>query len=139
MHYQDDVPEEVKKSRSQRLLELFRERILEYHKSIIGSKQLILIEGTSKKSLEHLFGRNDANTKVIVPRIQLPDLTAQNTNDSPFHKQSKRMMKPGDYVLVDIIDCTSQTLFGKPNAIYSLQQFTLENVQKSVSTRILSQ
>ena len=49
----------------------------------------VLIEGVSKKSKLELFGRNSQNTVIV------------------FAKQN---YKPGDYVLVNVEDCTSATL-----------------------------
>ena len=52
----------------------------------------VLVEGVSKKSKEELFGRNSQNTVVVFPRENY---------------------KAGDYVLVNVEDCTSATLKGK--------------------------
>jgi tRNA-2-methylthio-N6-dimethylallyladenosine synthase len=50
------------------------------------------VEGVSKKSKEELFGRNTQNTVVVFP---------------------KENYKIGDYVLVEVDQCTSATLKGK--------------------------
>jgi tRNA-2-methylthio-N6-dimethylallyladenosine synthase len=51
-----------------------------------------LVEGTSKKSVEMLFGRNSQNTVVVFPKGNL---------------------KPGDYVDVKVNRCTATTLIGE--------------------------
>ena len=90
--FQDDVPEEVKKRRLQEVVDLHRKHSLESNLRDIGKRQTILIEGTSKKSSEQVYGRNDANKVVII--------------DKGNHKK-------GDYVKVIVTDCTSGTLIGE--------------------------
>jgi tRNA-2-methylthio-N6-dimethylallyladenosine synthase len=51
----------------------------------------VLVEGTSKKSDEHLYGRSSENMVVVFPRER---------------------HSPGDYVKVKISGCTSATLLG---------------------------
>jgi tRNA-2-methylthio-N6-dimethylallyladenosine synthase len=51
-----------------------------------------LVEGTSKRSKDQLFGRTSQNKVVVFP---------------------KHNYKVGDYVFVEIIDCTSATLIGE--------------------------
>jgi tRNA-2-methylthio-N6-dimethylallyladenosine synthase len=51
----------------------------------------VLAESVSKRSDQHLSGRNDQNKVVIFPRAQY---------------------KPGDYVNVLVTECTSATLLG---------------------------
>ena len=58
----------------------------------VGKTFKVLVEGTSKKNEEELFGRTGQN-KVVV-----------------FAKES---LKKGDYVLVSIEKCTAGTLMGK--------------------------
>lgn len=71
---------------------------------------------TSKKSSEQLFGRNDANTKVIIPaNIELPinyaaTITPTNSNE-PIQKRS---VQRGDFIAVQITDASSVTLHGTP-------------------------
>ena len=52
----------------------------------------VLVEGTSKKSKDELYGRNTHNSVVVFP---------------------KENYKPGDYVMVKVLDCTSATLKGE--------------------------
>ena len=101
----DDVPQEVKISRLNQINSLYREIALEINKSWIGRHQLILIEGVSKKDSQHLFGRNEANLKVIVPEISIP------IDGQP---DSHKTIAPGDYVVVRIEDCSAITLMGEP-------------------------
>lgn len=59
---------------------------------MLAKKQVVLVEGTSKKSENDFMGRNNYNNVVVFPREDY---------------------KIGDFVLVDITDCTSGTLLGK--------------------------
>ncbi|MCS5490054.1 tRNA (N6-isopentenyl adenosine(37)-C2)-methylthiotransferase MiaB [Algoriphagus limi] len=90
--YTDDIPLDVKKRRLNEIIEKQTQLSLERNKLDVGKEQIILIEGTSKKSEFELKGRNSANKVVIVPSEGL---------------------KIGDYVKVKIKDCTAATLFGE--------------------------
>lgn len=89
--YKDDVPEETKSRRLQEIIDIQIKLSGESNKKDIGKVQKILIENYSRKSKEHLSGRNEQNKVVIFP---------------------KENFKPGDYAFVKITDCTSATLFG---------------------------
>lgn len=88
----DDIPLEVKKRRLAEIIDRQNKLSLQRNKLDVGKEQLILIEGTSKKSQSELKGRNSANKVVIVPAEGL---------------------KMGDYVKVKITDCSAATLFGE--------------------------
>lgn len=90
--YTDDIPVEVKKRRLAEVITKQSEIALERNKLDLGKEQIILLEGTSKKSEEELKGRNSANKMVIVP---------------------KGDYKKGDYLKVKITNCTPATLFGE--------------------------
>ena len=61
-------------------------------KSFLGKVQNVLIEGVSKKSKEHFYGRNSENAVVVFP---------------------KNKKYPGEYVDVVIKKFTSATLIGE--------------------------
>ena len=88
----DDVPEETKKRRLTEIIELQRQHSLERIKANLGKTKEVLIEGTSRKSDAHWMGRTSQNTVAVFP---------------------KENYKVGDYVMVEIQDCTSATLLGK--------------------------
>lgn len=115
MHYQDDVPHEVKLRRATEVGDLFRKHADELNRSLIGTQQLILIEGFSRKSKEVLFGRNESNVKVLVPLQELEDRTAP--------AKDYRRFEVGDYVVAKVLDATSQTLHGEPLYITTLVDF----------------
>ncbi|CAG2107797.1 unnamed protein product [Medioppia subpectinata] len=102
----DDVPQEVKIARLNQIHQLYREIALKENRSLIGEQQLILIEGDSKKSADELYGRNEANLKVIVPKVDIPVSSGDTT--------SLRPMAPGDYVLARIDNCSAITLMATP-------------------------
>ncbi|XP_067287088.1 CDK5 regulatory subunit-associated protein 1 isoform X2 [Pseudorasbora parva] len=100
---QDDVPVLVKRRRLEELISVFREEATKVNRALIGSAQLVLVEGESKRSSEELCGRNDGNMKVHFPKADLhvqPD------------KPQMVPIKPGDYVLVKITSANSQSLRG---------------------------
>ncbi|KTF80744.1 hypothetical protein cypCar_00032840 [Cyprinus carpio] len=100
---QDDVPAPVKQRRLEELISVFREEAAKVNMALIGSTQLVLVEGESKRSSEELCGRNDGNVKVVFPKTDLPI------------QPEKPQMVPitsGDYVLVKITSANSQCLRG---------------------------
>ena len=64
-HLPDNVPEEVKIARLQRMIDLQNELSLESNRRDIGREFEVLVEGFSKRSREQLFGRTSQN-KVVV-------------------------------------------------------------------------
>jgi len=88
----DDVSEEVKKRRLQEIVNLQQKISLARTKRFIGQTVEVLIEKASKKSDAHWSGRNSQNITVVFP---------------------KENYKPGDFVWVEVTDCTSATLIGK--------------------------
>jgi tRNA-2-methylthio-N6-dimethylallyladenosine synthase len=91
--YEDDVPKEVKNKRITEIINLQQEMSLAANKRQIGQVQEVLIEGNSKRSDEEFAGRNTFNNKVVFPKAE--------------------GLKAGDYVNVEILDCTSATLMGR--------------------------
>lgn len=87
----DDVSEEEKTRRLEEIIALQGELSLTSYQKDLGKTFEVLIEGTSKRNKEQLFGRNSQN-KVIV-------------FDGNGHK-------PGEYVKVKVLKCTSATLIG---------------------------
>ena len=91
-HLPDDVPDEVKSARLQEIIELQNELSLASNRRDVGREFEVLVEGTSRKRKEQLFGRNSQN-KVIV----------FDASDD---------VKVGDYLRVRVTDCTPATLLG---------------------------
>lgn len=89
--YTDDVPEEVKKKRLQEVIALQQELSYESNQRDLGKVFEVLVEGVSKRSEEHFYGRNSQNKVIVFPK--------ENT-------------KKGDYVQVKVERCTSATLMG---------------------------
>ncbi|XP_033823186.1 CDK5 regulatory subunit-associated protein 1 [Periophthalmus magnuspinnatus] len=105
---EDNVPPEVKQRRLAECIDVFREEAARINASLIGSTQLVLVEGESKRSVADFCGRTDGNMKVIFPKDDVP---ATGVN-API--------KAGDYVLVTILSATSQTLRGRGHSLSSL-------------------
>ncbi len=88
----DDTPEEIKQRRLAEIIDKQQAHSFLHMKEKVGKTLEVLIEGVSKKSNQHFYGRTTYNSAVI------------------FEKGSHKL---GDYVMVKIEDCTSATLKGK--------------------------
>jgi tRNA-2-methylthio-N6-dimethylallyladenosine synthase len=104
--FEDDVPEEIKGSRLQEVIELQMKGAAERTRSHVGRVHRILVEGFSKKSQEHLQGRNSQNIVIVFPKSM--------------------DCAPGDYADVMTHDCTSVTLIGELTKVYPR---TIENAK----------
>jgi tRNA-2-methylthio-N6-dimethylallyladenosine synthase len=89
---EDDIPEKIKQRRLSEIIEKQRSHALQHMQEKIGKIFEVLVEGTSKKSEEKLYGRTTHNSAVVF---------------------DKKHYKSGDFVMVYIEDCTSATLKGK--------------------------
>ncbi|MDQ6477359.1 tRNA (N6-isopentenyl adenosine(37)-C2)-methylthiotransferase MiaB [Dyadobacter sp. LHD-138] len=90
--FKDDIPADVKQRRLAEIIEVQQRISSERNKTLIGTIQKVLVEGTSKRSEADFSGRSDQNKVVIFPRENF---------------------KKGDYVDVLITETTSATLRGK--------------------------
>ncbi|KAF5075151.1 tRNA-2-methylthio-N(6)-dimethylallyladenosine synthase [anaerobic digester metagenome] len=90
--YKDDVPEEVKSTRLQEIIDLQQELSFRSNHADIGKTFEVLAESLSRKSGKELSGRNSQNKVVVFPRENF---------------------KPGDYVKVRVTACTPATLKGE--------------------------
>ena len=91
-HLPDNVPEEVKVERLNRMIALQNELSLESNRRDVGKEFEVLVEGTSKRSADELFGRTSQNKVVVFPRGE---------------------HRPGDFVRVRVTDASSATLRGE--------------------------
>jgi len=90
--FEDDVPDQVKRSRLTEIIKLQSQISLENNQAEIGTEHTVLVEGRSKRRDDQLSGRSDNNKMVVFDR---------GTRGK------------GDYVRVRITDCTSATLIGE--------------------------
>jgi MiaB/RimO family radical SAM methylthiotransferase len=102
--FTDDVPEEVKQRRLREVIDLFYSKLSQLTEKFLGTKQLVLIEGPSKKDPSLLQGRTDGNKTVIL-------------------KESCDFIMPGEYVEVSITGKSNTTLLGKLVKKSSITQF----------------
>lgn len=91
-HFEDDVPLEEKTRRLNEIIDLQNRLSHESNKKDVGKVFEVLIEGTSKKNKNELFGRTPGNKVCVFPACG---------------------HKAGDYVYVLVESCTSATLIGK--------------------------
>lgn len=89
----DNVPEDIKIDRLNRMISLQNQLSLDSNRRDIGKRFEVLIEGVAKKSKEQMVGRTSQNKTAVFPRLE--------------------GMKVGDLVEVEVIDATSATLLCK--------------------------
>lgn len=85
----DNVPEEVKIERLNRMIELQNELSAESNRRDIGKTFEVLVEGVSKRSKEQMVGRTQQNKTCVFPRGNA---------------------RIGDFVNVKVVDASSATL-----------------------------
>jgi tRNA-2-methylthio-N6-dimethylallyladenosine synthase len=90
--FEDDVSEEDKSRRLSEIVALQRNHSFEANKTYVGKTYEVLVEKISKKSDQELAGRTSQNTVVVFP---------------------KENYKVGDYVMVNVDNCTGGTLLGR--------------------------
>ncbi len=66
--YPDDVAEEVKGRRLAEIIETQKAASAERMLGYVGQQHEVLVEGVSKRSADHVYGRNSQNSVVILPR-----------------------------------------------------------------------
>ena len=87
----DDIDEATKSKRLTEIVDEQQRISHEVNQELIGSEEIILVEGFSKKSKEYFAGRTDTNKVAIIP--------------------VEKDISKGDYVKVKINKATSGTLF----------------------------
>ena len=92
--FKDDIPLEVKKRRLQEIVDKQGELSTRNNQRDIGKTFKVLIEADSKRDSRDWTGRTSQNKITVFPK-------------------SGSLQKPGDYVWVNITDCTRATLLGK--------------------------
>ena len=90
--FEDDIPEEIKQKRLEEIITVHRENAHFRNNEMVGKVYEVLIEGTSKKSEEELYGRTPQNAVAVFP---------------------KENHTVGTYVNILIESCTTGTLIGK--------------------------
>ena len=90
-HFKDDIDEDTKVRRLNELIALQNELSAESNRKCVGQTYEVLVEGVSKRSKDHLFGRTEQN-KVVV-----------------FDRGNNRI---GDFIQVQITESSSATLKG---------------------------
>ncbi|MBP3473572.1 MAG: tRNA (N6-isopentenyl adenosine(37)-C2)-methylthiotransferase MiaB [Alistipes sp.] len=88
----DDIPDDVKTARLTEIINLQNRLSAESNRRDVGKEFEVLVEGTSKRREDQLFGRTSQNKVVVFDRGD---------------------HKVGDYVRCRITGCSSATLFGE--------------------------
>ena len=98
--YPDQIPEEVKHERFDRLVEMVNRHSLARNKAYLGRTVEVMAEGESKRDAGRLGGRTDGFKLV-------------NFDADPAAMQAYGDIKPGDFCKVRITDAKTFSLVGK--------------------------
>jgi tRNA-2-methylthio-N6-dimethylallyladenosine synthase len=110
-NFADKIPEQIKKSRLQRLLALQELNTLRINQKQVGSTQLILVDGLSKR--QHAAGNAYSDDMSI-------EWTGRTTGNKIVNFVPNEQMDPvksGQLVQVKIERALSHSLWGKPIAV----------------------
>ncbi len=107
VEFGDDVPDEVKRARNSKLLELQKSISLEENKKLIGKKVQVLVEGASKSDTNKMSGRTRQNHIVV------------------FHGSQDLAGSLADVVVHEVTDLT---LYGKLSVVPENSLSCLGNV-----------
>ena len=91
----DDIDEAVKKARLAYIIDLQEKICGEIFATRVGTRQFVLVDGTSKRNSEELCGRTDDFKMTVFPR------------------PTNFVANAGDVVEVEILSATSHTLLGR--------------------------
>ncbi|MCM1290610.1 MAG: tRNA (N6-isopentenyl adenosine(37)-C2)-methylthiotransferase MiaB [Prevotella sp.] len=91
-HLPDNISEDVKIQRLNRLIELQNELSLKNNLQDVGKEFEVLVEGRSKRSADEFYGRTSQNKVVVFPRTD---------------------ERPGDFIRVKVTSASSATLRGQ--------------------------
>ena len=105
----DDVPEQVKLRRLQEVIDAFQAGVKQRNAELLGSVQLVLVEGRARRSPTDWMGRTDGNRIAVLPEGRL----------SRYGRWSEgiedvRGVGVGDYVAVEVLRCTSMSFVCRP-------------------------
>ena len=89
---ENDIPQQIKQRRLSEIIDKQMKHSLLRNQEKLGNTYEVLVEGTSKKSDDFLYGRTTYNSVVVFPK--------ENHNI-------------GDFVMVKVNECTAATLKGK--------------------------
>ena len=118
------MPEDVKGRRLQEIIDTQRIASSKRLATYVGQEHEVLIEGVSKRSAEHMYGRNSQNSIVIVPRSsrqlavgswQTGTEGSERTGQDPLGSSDQKTTEllPGDMVRVRIVSSTAGSLKGE--------------------------
>lgn len=124
----DNVEPLVKHKRYLEMVDVFRKSADELNRTKLGQTHLVLIDQVSKRSINDYSGRNDNNTLVNFPNIELPYITSLDEyltwkNNSSLVSTTPKQPQIGDYVACNLISSTSQSFRGLPLFSCKLETF----------------
>jgi len=94
-HYKDDVPEETKKKRAEKIMEIQAVVSETVNASLIGKKLLVVVD---RKEGEYYVGRTEHDSPEVDPEVLI-------SSDKP--------LKTGEFYVVEIVDADDYDLYAR--------------------------
>ncbi len=104
----DETPEQVKLERLRRLQALIQAQAQAISARMVGTRQLVLVEGASRKNAAELAGRTANNRTVNFPAALAP------AGQAPGGQTSGGLISIGQMIEIDIVESLAHTLRGIP-------------------------
>jgi ribosomal protein S12 methylthiotransferase len=111
LHYEDNVPEEVKQARLDKLMRVQQRISGEIQESKMGHAFRVIID---RREGDYYVGRTEYDSPEVDPEVLISKANA--TVPSPTGKES---LRPGDFCLAEITDADDFDLYARPVRIIS--------------------
>ena len=127
----DDVPQEVKMRRLQEVIDTFHRCVRAKNEWMVGSLQLLLVEGAHRRYAEHLVGRTDGNRQASFAKVPLPCYSTSPTMGGEW-----RVPGVGEYVAVEVLQVSSTSFRCRGLGWTTLSDFSRLHPEAAMVPRI---
>lgn len=135
-HLADDVPPATKARRLQEVIAAFRAGAAAAHAADVGRAHLVLVEGPARKSTPGaplLTGRTDDGKRCVLPAVArvhagldaalAAAAAAESGRSGGAAPAAGAVLRPGDFVAVEVVGAGATSLAGRPLAVTDLSEW----------------
>lgn len=108
----DDVPQEVKEERVERIMELQAKISAEINSARVGNVERVMVDRTEGEYIvcRSQWDSPEVDTEIIVPA---PSIRGRAVGEPVAGAKTRRRISPGDFVTVRIVEADEYDLFGE--------------------------